>query len=1431
MDIGSLVAKYLPIKDQSKLLTDLLVENRFEELYDILCTIRVDDEALASVSDQIFEKAKGIIASKLNQSDEDGCDKEELKLIAHVSTKVPAVLLKLIIWITDELVSYTSSNCKQLFPGEYLEKVFSEMFDTQVIVPPPQVFNIEVLFDFLEFAFLLNHRSEVAHESLDKILVTLLACNIEHIATSCSRLMRWKIYQIADKCSVNENFDFLIWNAARFLYRPNLPQWKTRNGFLFLLRFLMTKKISQSLLKFMQSDDYWIYLQYGLTHDVHEYRKFSLSILKLTLQNLPKSSSFTTTFLACSPESWNSAITSWKKFTTLYEIVGIDTALNQVEAAASDILDLFENENIHPSWGLIILSTGLKADMESVRKLTLKLMFKVKDKSVFQYNLSGLKESFLPFAMQAQHFNVVDNSCPYGEMLSCFVESLVIDSNSIIRGTQNGLVQAKIMITTLLELICEQKASFDPARIYVSLGILNALKAKKLRILDSSHLSLIARLFLVRNEEEVFDTTIQTINLKLLLYTNVPVLEWIEAIASQIKYSSGSYKFFNPLLENFRDFAIAYYSKEIANTELCQFNTDDSVFKVLAYLLFEHQPSEIDQEFLLELTGTRETVSEFTNSYTELLSNLVSNFDDADFDGTFRIVELPIFNAQTWNSVKLEPLYNSLRKNFNGGKFKFFVHVYEKTVMHCVDLLPLSFKEILDFYDIIKTHVEEDKKQSFKYKDAIYGDFFVFVLHYLKTNALVRLGDYKKGDELFDLLSLMKKNITADNGNYHGSLAIVNVCEHILDTYIVPKLQSFEDEEDDDTGVVTEISYMMSIIWDSISGERLVLKQKELHLALINTWYHPMMLFFATGEFCEQLEHATILWEYGEQIISKSHSRRTFLPLLSKKLDFFMRNFSDKMTNPDVDYWWLIELMIAVFTHTQTNTNVFRLKPVIGKLFDKKLGVYLGSNTGLYHHVYGDEEISTRVNIISTMLNASDDFRDQFMMITMIDHPNVLKAQKRADGPEEIERLLTWQLMLLTIKTLEAEVLSSYVKKNIIPSLIDESSPLVRVYSEWFIAYDLAQTVTNESATENEDSIFDFLQDNSKPVLAVSAERICFITLKALSDKNQEKRFMNRFLAHLLPNCTSNKPLIRHFSNSLMLSFWPNFQDKVHDTTLNGILENLYKNAQSIQVHGQYRAGDANVWDLRKDLNLTSIFGGVLLKISGHDVPYISEDIFEKFLTSRNLFPIGRDEKNMWLAKSSNCTGSTASLPASQKNSFLQTKSGAWENVIDIDNQKSSENIKRSELIVVASLVDKPPNLGGICRLCDVLGVGLLTVHDIRVKNHSQFKAVSVTADRWMPIEEVTIDGLIGFMKEKKKEGYTLIGLEQTDKSVKLDNRYKFPSKSLILLGTEAEGIPGHLLSELDLCLEIKQSGVIRSMNIQTATAVIVHSYSVQHDV
>lgn len=54
----------------------------------------------------------------------------------------------------------------------------------------------------------------------------------------------------------------------------------------------------------------------------------------------------------------------------------------------------------------------------------------------------------------------------------------------------------------------------------------------------------------------------------------------------------------------------------------------------------------------------------------------------------------------------------------------------------------------------------------------------------------------------------------------------------------------------------------------------------------------------------------------------------------------------------------------------------------------------------------------------------------------------------------------------------------------------------------------------------------------------------------------------------------------------------------------------------------------------------------------------------------------------------------------------------------------------------------------------------------------------SVTAEKWVPIIEVPVSNVTGFLEKKKKEGYSILGLEQTANSVTLD-QYVFPKKTV----------------------------------------------------
>ena len=102
-------------------------------------------------------------------------------------------------------------------------------------------------------------------------------------------------------------------------------------------------------------------------------------------------------------------------------------------------------------------------------------------------------------------------------------------------------------------------------------------------------------------------------------------------------------------------------------------------------------------------------------------------------------------------------------------------------------------------------------------------------------------------------------------------------------------------------------------------------------------------------------------------------------------------------------------------------------------------------------------------------------------------------------------------------------------------------------------------------------------------------------------------------------------------------------------------------------------------------------------------------------------------------------------------------------------------------LVVIASLVDKIPNLAGLARTCEVLGAEALVMADRdRTVAHKDFTAVSVTAEQWLPIRDVSIAGLVPYLLRLRREGYTLVGLEQTRGAVDV-NAFDFPRKTVSL--------------------------------------------------
>jgi len=89
-------------------------------------------------------------------------------------------------------------------------------------------------------------------------------------------------------------------------------------------------------------------------------------------------------------------------------------------------------------------------------------------------------------------------------------------------------------------------------------------------------------------------------------------------------------------------------------------------------------------------------------------------------------------------------------------------------------------------------------------------------------------------------------------------------------------------------------------------------------------------------------------------------------------------------------------------------------------------------------------------------------------------------------------------------------------------------------------------------------------------------------------------------------------------------------------------------------------------------------------------------------------------------------------------------------------------------------------------------------------------------------------NSLAPVLKKLKKDGYVLVGLEQTTHSTPLAD-YRFNKKMVLVVGSEREGLADDCLALLDAVVEIPVWGLPYSYNVATATSMAMYEYCRQH--
>ncbi|KNC83889.1 hypothetical protein, variant [Sphaeroforma arctica JP610] len=159
----------------------------------------------------------------------------------------------------------------------------------------------------------------------------------------------------------------------------------------------------------------------------------------------------------------------------------------------------------------------------------------------------------------------------------------------------------------------------------------------------------------------------------------------------------------------------------------------------------------------------------------------------------------------------------------------------------------------------------------------------------------------------------------------------------------------------------------------------------------------------------------------------------------------------------------------------------------------------------------------------------------------------------------------------------------------------------------------------------------------------------------------------------------------------------------------------------------------------------------------------------------------------------------------------------------DTEDKSSIPTMDTNErsMVLCASLVCKAPNLGGLARTSEIFRMTEMVIASKALMAKSEFKNLAVAADQLLSINEVPVEHLYKYLEGMRLKDYTLIGLEQTAESVSLEE-YVFPRKAVVLLGSEGFGIPPAYLHLLDVCIEIPQFGLTRSLNVHVSGALIM---------
>lgn len=161
----------------------------------------------------------------------------------------------------------------------------------------------------------------------------------------------------------------------------------------------------------------------------------------------------------------------------------------------------------------------------------------------------------------------------------------------------------------------------------------------------------------------------------------------------------------------------------------------------------------------------------------------------------------------------------------------------------------------------------------------------------------------------------------------------------------------------------------------------------------------------------------------------------------------------------------------------------------------------------------------------------------------------------------------------------------------------------------------------------------------------------------------------------------------------------------------------------------------------------------------------------------------------------------------------------------------STEEFKKASktpLVVVLDHIRSLNNVGSIFRTCDAYRAERMVLCGItatppNAEIHKSALGAEFSVD-WVHYED-TLEAI----NDLKREGYTIIAIEQATDSTMLDDFV--PSKNAkyaIIMGNEVNGVLQEAIDMADLCIELPQYGTKHSLNVAVTAGIVIYNLTMK---